>query len=156
MSVVTLKIIMSSDETDRPRRALVGMLLLFALVATAVSVWWLVGDLDEFDGPDADFMIPPPDLSSSAERWIGGSALVLLVGTLFALGAVLRTSGASRNRRIALLLVVIAGAIIGAGYRVMTAAVVGANIGGGLVLMFGGPLLAFLLVRAGQLAHRGD
>ena len=127
--------------------------MLFALVATAVTVWWLVGDVDEVDDPSADFMVRPPELSSSAERWIGGSALALLVATLLAL---VRTSGARSSHRGAALLVVIAGAIIGAGYRVMTAAVVGANIGGGLMLMFGVPVVAFLVVRAAWLVWRGD
>lgn len=39
-----------------------------------------------------------------------------------------------------------AGFITGAGWRVMTAGVIGANIGAGLVVLFGSPLVAALLV----------
>lgn len=134
----------------------ITILLLVALVASAVSVWWLVGDLSEVDDPTADFMIRPPDLSSAEEGWIGGCALVLLAATLVALYSVHRTSGLSRSQRWALLFVVLAGGIIGVGYRVMTAATIGANIGGGLLLTVGVPVVAFLLVRAGQLVRRRD
>lgn len=38
--------------------------------------------------------------------------------------------------------------IAGAGWRVMTAGVIGANIGAGMVIMIGGPVFAALLVSA--------
>jgi hypothetical protein len=38
-----------------------------------------------------------------------------------------------------------AGFTIAAGWRVMTAGVIGANIGGGLMFIFGGPVVAALL-----------
>jgi hypothetical protein len=51
-----------------------------------------------------------------------------------------------------------AGFITGAGWRVMTAGVIGANIGAGLVVLFGSPLVAALLVwaaaRSTYLVHR--
>jgi hypothetical protein len=51
-----------------------------------------------------------------------------------------------------------AGFIAGAGWRVMTAGVIGANIGAGLVVLFGSPLVAALLVwavaRSIYLVHR--
>lgn len=51
-----------------------------------------------------------------------------------------------------------AGFITGAGRRVMTAGAIGANIGAGLVVLFGSPLVAALLVwavaRSIYLVHR--
>jgi uncharacterized membrane protein len=45
-----------------------------------------------------------------------------------------------------------AGFIAGAGWRVMTAGVIGANIGAGFVVFFGGPIVLVLLVWALALA----
>ncbi|UWP80002.1 hypothetical protein [Dactylosporangium fulvum] len=39
-----------------------------------------------------------------------------------------------------------AGVIVGYGWRVMTAGVIGANIGAGLVVLFAGPVVAALLL----------
>jgi len=51
-----------------------------------------------------------------------------------------------------------AGFITGAGWRVMTAGVIGANIGAGFVIMVGSPLVTALLVwavaRSIYLVHR--
>lgn len=51
-----------------------------------------------------------------------------------------------------------AGFITGAGWRVMTAEVIGANIGAGFVILFGSPVVAALLTwalaRSIYLAHR--
>jgi hypothetical protein len=43
---------------------------------------------------------------------------------------------------------VVAGLMVGVGWRVLTAGVVGANIGAGLALMTGGPVVAALLLWA--------
>lgn len=41
-----------------------------------------------------------------------------------------------------------AGLLVGVGWRVLTAGVIGANIGAGLVIVFGGPVVAGLLLWA--------
>jgi len=62
---------------------------------------------------------------------------------------------ATRNRRfdtqwwLVVLLLVGAGWIVGSSVRVLTAGVIGANIGGGFVAFFGGPLVFALIVWAG-------
>lgn len=55
--------------------------------------------------------------------------------------------------------VVLAGIIVGGALRVVTAGVIGANIGAGLVLLFAVPavlgLVGFAMIRSGQLVRRG-
>jgi hypothetical protein len=51
-------------------------------------------------------------------------------------------------------LLLVAGMIMAYGYRVMTAGVIGANIGAGIIIMFGTPLVLGLLVSAAVLAKR--
>ena len=139
----------SADSPPRPMpRPPGGWLVLAGVVlvaATPIAVWWLVGDLSTTAVPDPDYMIHPIPMGAAVERLLGSSA-VLLVGVS---GAVLL--GATWRGRLparwwgVLVPLLAAGAFCGAGWRVLTAGVVGANIGGGLVLLGGGPIVLTLI-----------
>ena len=103
-------------------------------VAVPFATWALVGD-QSIGGTDLDHLWEPPQLSAGAERTIGVvSTLVVLAGV--ALLVVGRRRGRVAPRLLAMVgLLAAYGAALGAGYRVLTAGVIGANIGGGLVLL---------------------
>lgn len=121
----------------------------FAAVLVAA---WLVGDLS-YQGPvdpgfpGLDHAYPPLPLAADTYTAAGVVGLLVL---LAAAGIAARTSGFA----LVLACFVGAGALVGLMYRVMTAGVIGANIGAGLALMIGGPLLVALVVTGTALAVR--
>jgi hypothetical protein len=50
-------------------------------------------------------------------------------------------------------LLIVAGVIVAGGYRVATAGVIGANIGAGIVILFGTPFVAGLVIAAAVVAY---
>ncbi|MBB5084911.1 hypothetical protein [Nonomuraea endophytica] len=118
------------------------------VLATPVAVWWLVGDLsvDVPQGTGLDYAFRPPDVDPVVERVAGIGAVVVVVLTLGVL------IWAARGRRFdgrwwaALVPALVAGAIVGAGARVVTAGTIGANIGAGLTLVGGGVVVGLLLL----------
>jgi hypothetical protein len=80
-------------------------------------------------------------------------------GVVFAVAAfgVLRRRHESpwtRNQTLALALRMAVGVVCGYAYRVFTAGVIGANIGAGMIVMFGVPLVVVLMVAAAVIARR--
>ena len=121
-------------------------------VAAVPVAAWLVGDLS-YQGPvDPGFPyldyayrpLPLPVAAHAAAGTIG--LLVLLPAAVTALSR--------PGLRLTLVCLIGAGALTGLSYRIMTAGVIGANIGAGLVLILGGPLLLALLVAGAVLVVR--
>lgn len=111
------------------------------LLSTALA-WWLVGDLSytgDTGEQGLDRLAEPP-VSERTAHVLGASSAVLLPLVLL-LGWRLRT---------VLLPAVVLGAVVGAAGRVVTAGGIGANIGGGIVLLFSPlvllPLAVWLVV----------
>ena len=120
--------------------------------ATVPVAAWLVGDLS-YQGPVdprfpyLDYLYRPFPLSAAAH------AVAATIGLLVLLPAAV-TAASKPGLRLALVCLIGAGALTGLLYRTMTAGVIGANIGAGLAMMFGGPLLLALLVAGAVLAVR--
>jgi hypothetical protein len=125
------------------------------VVAVPVATWWLVGDQTDPDfkrrlqadgdpairaGLDPDYMFRPLDIAPATERTVGGVAVALVVAALVVLVGAWLTGRLHVGWWGVLGVLSLVGAGCGWGWRVMTAAVSGANIGGGLVLMFGVPI----------------
>lgn len=110
---------------------------LAVVASTPVVAWALVGDLRTAAArePDPDYFVRPLDLPTPVPALVVGAAtLVLVIGTSAL--AWMTPRGAVRSRTwVALGLAVIAGALLGLFARVMTAAVLGANIGAGLAVL---------------------
>lgn len=123
------------------------------VLATPVAVWWMVGDLTTTEVPDPDYLIAPVPMPATVERLLGVSAVLLVLATAVAL------LGATRADRVparwwgVLAPLLAAGALSGVGWRVVTAGVVGANIGGGAVLL-GGPVIVLALVGVAAVVAR--
>src|SRR3712207_1772432 len=114
---------------------LVGVVL---VLATPIAVWWMVGDRTTSEVPDPDYLIHPIPMSATMERRIGASAVLLVLASASALlGATWRGRFCARWWGV-LAPLLVAGGFCGLGWRVITAGVVGANIGGGMLLVGGG------------------
>ena len=118
------------------------------VTALPVATWGLVGqqDADGVPRADLDHAFQPLAVPAGLDTVLGLIALPLTA----AAGAVLVR--AHRQRWLdarwweVLVPLVVAGLLVGAGWRVMTAGVVGGNIGAGFVVALGGPLLVALLL----------
>ena len=119
------------------------------LLAVPVMTWWLVGDLSTVPlSSDPDYFIRPFRISPALERVLGwGSVLVAIVAALLLTWASLRKGLDPRWWSVLGPLLLI-GVLVGFGWRVFTAGVIGANIGAGLVTFFAGPVIAVLLAWA--------
>ncbi|MEU8261579.1 hypothetical protein AB0C02_13285 [Micromonospora sp. NPDC048999] len=128
---------------------------LVLILATPVASWWLIGDLSNAaarqlaaEGVELDYVIRPLSLGPVGDRIVG------LLACIGALGALAWLMWATPSRRLdsrwwwVLLPLVVAGVLVGFGWRVLTSGALSANIGAGLTVIFGGPLLAALLLAA--------
>lgn len=107
------------------------------LLATPVTTWWMVGDMTAsgVDPSDADYWVSPPSLTGSTELGLGsGAAIVLLSAMAVLVVSTLRGRLSPRWWGFALPLVGL-GLFIGWSFRVVTAGVYGANLGGGFVVL---------------------
>ncbi|MBN0044935.1 hypothetical protein JS756_12615 [Streptomyces actuosus] len=123
---------------------------LLLVAAVPVAVWGLMGRQDAQGIPpsELDHAFRPPDVADGTATVLGVVALVLgVLGAALLVRAGLR--GSLDNRWWAVLgPLVAAGALAGVGLRILTAGVIGANIGAGLVILVGGPLIGGLLLWA--------
>lgn len=139
----------------KPSRASFQLAALVLIVAIPVASWWLIGDQTneaarqlDAEGVELDYAIRPMTLGPVGDRIAG---VLACIGTIGALGALVwGTSTRKVDSRWwwVLLPLVGAGALVGIAWRVLTAGGIGANIGAGLTIIAGGPLLAALLIAA--------
>ena len=124
------------------------------LMATPVATWRLagpnpgneIGSDPTLRPDDYDYLFHPPEIDPTLERVVGIVAFIVLFSALITLVFAHRTGRLDRRWWAPILALALAGAIVGAGERVTTAAVVGANIGGGMVLLFGVPIVLVLIL----------
>jgi hypothetical protein len=116
------------------------------LIATPLAMWWLIGDMTEIPlEENPDYYVRPPAIDPLVERIVGaGCALAVAVGLLFVGWVTLRVPG-HRPWWSVILCVLTAGYIVGIGLRAMTTGVIGANIGFGVLVTWGGPAVVMLL-----------
>jgi hypothetical protein len=138
-----------ADGTGTLATAAVAAAAAGLVLAFPVATWWLVGDLSTVPASASpDFAFRPFAIGHGAERAAGaGSALLAAVTMLTLAGATFRHLVDQRWWSV-LAPLLAAGFVAGAGWRVMTAGVIGTNFGAGFVVIFGGPVVAALLVAA--------
>ncbi len=123
------------------------------IVAVPVLTWWLIGanpgseyGSDPTLRPDDyDFMFHQPPIDPSVEQTVGITALVIVVAAVVALLVAARAGRLDRRWWGPIIAMSVAGVVVAVAERVMTAAVVGANIGGGFMLLFGTPFVLVLM-----------
>jgi hypothetical protein len=128
---------------------LVPLAAAMLLLAVPVLTWWLAGDQSTVAlTADPDYFVRPLHISPALERVLGcGSVLVAIVAALLLTWASLR-HGLDLRWWSVLGPLLPAGALTGFGWRVLTAGVIGANIGAGLFTFFAGPVIVALLAWA--------
>jgi len=131
------------DRSSRGLRVVSWVAAALAIASFPFAVWWLMGDVSTVPvSDDPDYMFRPPHIDPAVGRTVGTVAVtVFLVAIAIVAYATIRRSFTAQRWAITGPLL-LSGFIVGAGERIMTAGVIGANIGGGFVLLFGTPLVA--------------
>ncbi len=131
------------------RRWALCVLGLGLVLAIPVATWWLVGDLSTVPATaDPQYAIRPWPIDPDIARAMGVGSLVLAAAVIAGLGWASWQGLLDGLWWSVLIPLAMAGGISGGGWRVMTAGVDGANIGAGLLFLFGGPVIVSLLIWA--------
>lgn len=126
------------------RTGIPGAVLL--VLSTPVATWWLVGDQSTVPASaEPDYAIRPWNISPAAEGTAGITALLLATAMTVLLARASALRRLDRRWWAVLIPLLVAGILAGAGWRVMTAGGIGANIGAGLYVMFLGPIFVGLV-----------
>ncbi len=126
----------SGMEVDRGHGAALAL-----VGAAPFAVWFLVGQIREWNGIDYIFRVT--QLSRTVELALGSVSLgVVAIAAVAMWHTRDRLSGGWWRVYVRLL---VSGVLLALGARVVTAASVGANIGGGFILLAGLPLVLYLL-----------
>ena len=149
-----------SGPATGPGRVVLAVAAGGLVLAAPVLTWWLVGPLNTAPARvGLDYAFRPWPITPAAARAAGITAAALVTVSLPVLvWATLRRLLDARWWAVVIPLLA-AGFIAGAGWRVMTAGVIGSNIGAGFVIVLGGPvvlvLVAWALGYSVHLARRG-
>lgn len=127
-------------------RQLATVASVLIVLAVPVVTWWLLGDQSTASPDNADYVLRPPfRFSSRVTRALGTGALAVTV----AAAALLIAASASHSFDLRWWSVVgpllMLGILLGLGWRVLTAGVIGANIGAGLFVFVAGPVILALV-----------
>ncbi|MEV4710400.1 hypothetical protein [Micromonospora sp. NPDC049374] len=142
------------------RRGL-AVLVVALLLSTPVVTAWLVGDLTgeaarrlAAEGESLDYAVEPVSLGATGDRVLVVVASALMLVSLALLIRATVTRKLDPRLWFALVPLIVAGVLIGLAWRIVTAGAIGANIGAGLVVLGGGPVLLILLgIAAVQMAR---
>ncbi|HEV2069178.1 MAG TPA: hypothetical protein VGR26_05245 [Acidimicrobiales bacterium] len=132
----------------RRMRAIAAVVLVLAVPFAVASV---IGEttIANVDPKYVDYVVRPPDIPVAGEVVIGALSAVLVVAATAALAWSWKRDPPDAGFLSVLLPLVVVGVILGVAWRVMTAAVIGANIGATLLVLFGSPVILALLTLAG-------
>lgn len=119
-----------------------------------IAVARVVGEttITDVDPRFVEYVVRPPDIPVGVELALGSLSAVLVGAATAALAWSWSREPPEPGFLSVLLPLVALGAILGFGWRVMTAAVIGANIGAVLLVVFGSPVVLGLVIWAGVAA----
>jgi hypothetical protein len=112
------------------------------ILAVPVVTWWLVGDQSTTKPDNADYVVRPPfRMSKGVTRVVGAASLTLALAA--AAWLIYASASASFDNRWWSVIgpMLLLGVLLGVGWRVFTAGVVGANIGAGIFAFVAGPVI---------------
>jgi hypothetical protein len=135
------------------RRAQAGAALATGLLSVAAgAIAWSIGVALANDISDPDYLVAPIEAVERA-RWLI-LALAMVVGGACTVALVRMSRRGVTVKPAVVAPVVGIGVAVGGGYSVLTAPVIGANIGGGMVMMALPIAVVFLAVAAIRAARR--
>ncbi|MFD9567050.1 hypothetical protein [Streptomyces sp. NPDC059994] len=140
----------TSKRARSPRGAWVAGAAAVLIAAVPVAAWWLMGqqNVDGVAPAELDYAFRPLAIGPAQETALGAAALLLaLCSAVFLLDASRRGRFDARWWQVVLPLLA-AGLLLGVGWRILTAGVIGANIGAGLALFLAGPTVTALVAGA--------
>jgi hypothetical protein len=124
------------------------------VLAAPLITYAMIGDHSEIDLAHADYVVHPPAVSQAT---LTTYALFAGALALFGLGLLVprwKEGSIDPRWKLIVTILVLCGMLTGGIYRVATFATSGANIGFGVLVLFGGPLLLALLAAAGVAAFK--
>jgi hypothetical protein len=127
-------------------RQLATVAAVLLVLAVPVATWWLVGDQSTTSSDNADYLLRPPfRFSNRVTRALGTGALAVTVAAATLL--IVASASHSFNPKWWSLVgpLLLLGILLGLGWRVLTAGVIGANIGAGLFVFAAGPVMLALV-----------
>ena len=127
-----------------PRIRAVLELAVLPTAAVALLAWWLVGPLEAANGTDQILALPWAEDNATllgALGLVGATAVLADVGHRW-------SSLARRRALLAFALATLAGGVLGGALRLATSVSHGANIGGGMGIVLGPPIVLALLIPA--------
>jgi hypothetical protein len=133
------------ESSSSVRRLHVIAAMAVVVLASPVLAWFAVGDTSEAV-PNPDYMFRPPSLSTTQELALGATAFALGAAAAVVVVSALRSGVVALGELAPAVPLLLAGAFLGLAARIVTAGVSGANIGGGLVILFGPFVLLALVV----------
>jgi hypothetical protein len=128
----------------RPLRTF-GLLFVAPLLASALLAWWLIGDMSERGGYQP--ILPLPS-SGEAAALAGVTGVLVALAFLRELWSIRRTGRVPGDARRLSAAGLALGTLTAFALRVLSAKTAGANIGGGIVMIYGPVLAVPLLVYA--------
>jgi hypothetical protein len=140
-------------QVRRPGYACLGLGVLTVL-ATPVAVYWAVGDQSSAPPDNADYVMRPPQWSTTSVRTAGLVALCAMIAPTLLLVFAVRRRLLRQEWLVVVGQLAGVGAAVAVGYRVATAGVIGANIGWGLCVLFGVPSCIGLTIWAALVSKR--
>jgi hypothetical protein len=148
---------MSNDDPVKGRRGSLWLPMAGIAVATPFLVWFVIGDVSfrGSGGIGLDYEYGPYQVGPESGYVVGGLAALVAAAAVAALVIYTRQRIANRRSWTIVGALAMAGAVGAGGWRIMTAGVTEANIGGGFVLLIGPVLIAGLLVGAVRIAEGG-
>jgi hypothetical protein len=147
----------TKDDRVQERSASLALPAAGIALATAILVWFAIGDLS-FRGTGGlflDYSYGPYQVGPESGFFVSGLAVVVAIAALGSLFARTRRGLPTWRSWVVLAALSVGGALGAGGWRVLTAGGRGANIGGGLVLLFFPWLISGLLVGAVLVAGGG-
>ena len=124
------------------------------VLAVPFAVAFLIGDLSTTDVAD-DYFIRPPDIPDAVGWALGVTSLALVVASTAVLVQAWRREPPQPGSLSVLIPLLLLGVIIGVVGRIFTAAVIGANMGAGMLMFYGWPIVIALVAFAGISAWCG-
>jgi hypothetical protein len=135
--------------TATPARSHIATAAVILMVGSATLAWWLIGDVSEPGGSMS--ILPAPPLSSAQSALAGVVGLIAdAVAGRWLVNRSCRRQLAAAGGRLAIL-VGLVGFAVGSAGRVLTSRTVGANIGGGMIILVAPIALVALAVYAVRL-----